>query len=411
VGRGDNSGILAMKTSARRGTRKHWRFASYLNVAILPIAMALAPASFATAHQNNSVTFTRSVVTAPSRVATVVATPHRPAVVTGRVAVGVQRCTFIDDTRAVLDYSTATPTIRSNHRTLLTEIRYPIQATGAGPNETTGAAPLERRGGYPMIIFAHGYDVTPDTYAALLDDWARAGYVVVAPFFPDEKFSAVSAQHNANTEGDLANEPGDLAFVTKEITRASATPTRGCPVVRGLVNASQIALAGQSDGGNAVAMLAYDHSKDPQGIPYTDLHTGIHYQAVMILSGAEAVGQTYAAEEQNPSLLMIQSVDDQCNLIGDALKLYRDVEQPNKWLLELLTAHHLPPYNGTDKAAFRIVVATSVRFLEASLHVAQPSRSLVAYGNQYPSVARMYDDQEGPSLKNVPVLDRECGLT
>ncbi|NNN09190.1 MAG: chlorophyllase, partial [Acidimicrobiaceae bacterium] len=46
-----------------------------------------------------------------------------------------------------------------------------------------------------MIVFAHGYDVSPDIYSALLNSWVRAGFVVVAPFFPDEKASAVIAQH------------------------------------------------------------------------------------------------------------------------------------------------------------------------------------------------------------------------
>ena len=127
-----------------------------------------------------------------------------------------------------------------------------------------------------MIVFAHGYDVTPDTYAPLLDAWARAGFVVVAPFFPDEKASAVAAQHEANTEGDLANEPADLVFVTSQVLAASAQRRPGCPILHGLIRPSQVALAGHSDGGDAVAMLAFDHGKDPKAYPspnYTRIST------------------------------------------------------------------------------------------------------------------------------------------
>jgi dienelactone hydrolase len=325
--------------------------------------------------------------------------------------VGIVRCTFIDSTRSVFDYATTPPSVRSSHRTLLTEIRYPISAVTGGPNETPGAAPLARGGGYPVIVFAHGYDVSPDTYAALLDDWARAGFVVVAPFFPDEKFSAVTAQNGADTEGDLANEPGDVAFVTRQVLQSSNHASPSCPVLHGLVNPSHIALAGQSDGANAVATLAYNQGLDPQGVSYASLDSGLNIQAILILSGQEAPAQTYAAPAGSPPLLMVQSVQDQCNSIRSAVTLYRDVHRDNKWFLELQTAHHLPPYDGIDKPAFRVVVGTTVHFLATTLQVAKLSMSLLNYGNRTPTVAQMFNNQAGPSLTNLPPFTGVCGLT
>ncbi len=260
-----------------------------------------------------------------------------------------------------------------------------------------------------MIVFAHGYDVTPYTYAALLDSWARAGFVVVAPFFPDEKSSEVAAQHGANTEGDLANEPGDLAFVTKAVLQASTSESAACPIVDGLVQASEIGLAGHSDGATAVGMLAYDHGDDPQGINYANLRTGVDYRAVIILSGAENTAQSYATEASRPDLLVIHSLTDQCNPIRNDVKLYDDIHQPNKWFLELRTAHHLPPFDGADVPAFRVVAATSIRFLQLSLQGAPPSTSLLAYGNEQPSIARMYSNGLGPTLNNPPRLVQSCG--
>jgi hypothetical protein len=49
-------------------------------------------------------------------------------------AVGVARCTFVDRTRAVLNYSTTPPSILSKARTLVTEIRYPTQFRGGRPS-------------------------------------------------------------------------------------------------------------------------------------------------------------------------------------------------------------------------------------------------------------------------------------
>ena len=332
-----------------------------------------------------------------------------PLAQTSVFSVGITRCTFVDHSRSVLNYSTSPPTLFSKARTLVTEIRYPTQLVAGGPSERPGASPVAQSGGYPMIVFAHGYDVTPDTYAPLMDAWARAGYVVAAPFFPDEQPSAIAAQHGVNTEDDLVNEPADLAFVTSAILQASATESPGCPLVSGLVDPSEIALAGHSDGAGAVGMLAYDHGNDPQGVNYAALRSGISYRAVMIFSGAEDSAQSYAAQASHPDLLIVQSLADQCNPIRDDVKLYDAIHQSNKWFLELRNSHHLPPFDGVDVPAFRVVVATTERFLQLSLEDTTTSSSLLAAANQDPSVAHIYSGPPGPSLLNAPVIRESCG--
>lgn len=323
--------------------------------------------------------------------------------------VGIARCTFVDHSRSLLNYSTTPFRVRSTSRTLVTEIRYPTLSVVGAPAEAKGAPPLARNGGYPMIVFAHGYDVTPDTYAALLDTWVRAGFVVVAPFFPDENASAVAAQPRVDTEDDLANEPGDLAYVTGSVLSASAQETSSCPVASGLVDPSEIALAGHSDGAVAVGMLAYDRGVDPQGINYASLRTGIAYRAVIILSGAEDTTQSYASPASRPDLLVVQSRVDQCNPFRDGVHLYDNIHQPNKWFLELQTAHHLPPFDGVDQSAFSVASATTVRFLQISLDGVTPSSGLVALGNQRPRIARLYSGAPGPSLRNAPEVKENCG--
>ncbi|HUZ41543.1 MAG TPA: hypothetical protein VMU68_09170 [Acidimicrobiales bacterium] len=338
-----------------------------------------------------------------------------PFIGTGRATaapnfgVGITRCTFVDHSRSVLNYAKTPYRVSSSSRVLVTEIRYPTELLAGGPSENVGAAPVPRSGGYPMVVFAHGYDVTPDTYAALLDAWVRAGFVVVAPIFPDENASAVAAEHGANTENDLINEPGDLTFVTKAVLQASANETSNCRVAFDLVDHSEIALAGHSDGAEVVGMLAYDHGLDPQGVNYASLRTGIDYRAMIILSGAEDTYQSYATEASRPDLLVVQSRADQCNPMGHGVLLYDAIHQPNKWFLELLTAHHLPPFDGVDTAAFAVVRTTTIRFLQISLQGVSPSSSLVALGNQRPATARMYSGAKGPSMKNVAPVKESCG--
>ncbi|MFI5035116.1 MAG: hypothetical protein ACHQFZ_02800 [Acidimicrobiales bacterium] len=293
----------------------------------------------------------------------------------------------------------------------MTEVRYPTQFNAGGPRESIGAPPVARSGGYPLIVFAHGYDVTPDTYAALLDSWAAAGFVVAAPLFPDEQPSAIAGQHGADTEPDLVNEPGDLAYATRAILQASAIASATCPIVNGLVQASEIALAGHSDGANAVAMLAFDQGGDPHGVSYRSLRAGIGYRAVVILSGDEVTGQTYAADVSRPNLLVVHSLNDQCNPFHYGVRLYDAIHQPNKWFLELQAAHHLPPFDGADGPAFRVVAATSIRFLHMSLQGTRFSTRFLAYGNEQPSTARMFTGEPGPSPDNAPKLVESCGLT
>jgi hypothetical protein len=337
-------------------------------------------------------------------------TGHRSqAVPSQQFGVGIARCTFVDHSRSVLNYSSRPFRVLSASRTLVTEIRYPTQQNAGEPAEVHGALPVARSGGYPMVVFAHGYDVTPDTYAALLDAWARAGFVVVAPIFPDESAFEVAAQHGANTEDDLANEPGDLVFVTKQVLQASNVESSTCPILNGLVDPSEIALAGHSDGAQAVGMLAYDHGLDPQGENYASLRTGISYRSVIILSGAEDIAQSYADEASRPDLLVVQSLADQCNPARFGVHLYDAIRQPNKWFLELLTAHHLPPFDGADAPAFGVATAVTIRFLQWSLQGDVSPNNLVVVGNERPAIARMFVGANGPSLKHVAPVRESCG--
>ena len=73
-------------------------------------------------------------------------------------------------------------------------------------------------GPFPLIVFGHGFAVTPAPYAALLRAWARAGYVVAAPVFPLGNANAPGGPN----ERDLVNQPRDMSFVITRIWRPAA---------------------------------------------------------------------------------------------------------------------------------------------------------------------------------------------
>jgi predicted dienelactone hydrolase len=206
------------------------------------------------------------------------------------------------------------------HRTLVTEVR---RVPGA-------AAPQ------PLVVFAHGFTLTPDTYAALLDAWARAGFVVAAPVFPGESAHA----RGGPNEADLVNEPTDIHVVISRLLRTSLP-----------IDARRIAVAGQSDGGVAALGAAYaarlrDHRID----------------AAIVMSGAWPPGWRFA---HGPPLLAIQGTADPINPPANT-RAYFALASPPKRLLWLRGAGHLEPYT-TDVRDRLLVERTTVAFLRRYL--------------------------------------------
>ena len=321
--------------------------------------------------------------------------------------VGVTRCTFVDHTRSVLNYATSPPSLLARQRTLVTEVRYPTLSSSSQNTETANAPPALETGGFPLVVFAHGYDVTPGTYAALLDTWSREGFVVAAPIFPDESSTEVQRQQ-VNTEADLLNEPADLAFVIAQLNSDSATLSTTCPLVDGLIRPSDLALAGHSDGAAAVGLLAYSTGRDPQGVSYAHLRQGLAIRATMIFSGSEDGDSPYRAAPSRPPLLLVQSARDQCNAPGEGLELYGAIHQSDKWFLELLHAHHLPPFDGEDRAGFDVVATTTTAFLQYSLSHTRTIASMNSTGNARPLVGRLTNSSNGPAI--APFLNPPpCG--
>src|SRR5690348_7471133 len=127
---------------------------------------------------------------------------------------------FVDRSRTV-----RFPGRPAQPRPLVTVIRYPAGA--AGP--------------FPLVIFGHGFAVTPATYSRLLSAWASAGYVVAAPVFPLENAHAPGGPN----EADLVNQPRDMSVVISRMLALNADPHSR---FAGLIEPHRIAVAGQSDG-------------------------------------------------------------------------------------------------------------------------------------------------------------------
>ncbi len=300
-------------------------------------------------------------------------------------------CGFVDSSRSVPDYATQPPSVAAKVRSLPTTIWLP-----------TSSAPVHTR---PLVLFAAGYDSYPGVYAPLLTAWAKAGFVVAAPTFPDENPAEVVAQRT-NTEGDLANEPADLAYVGHALEQASAHRSGLCPGVFGMIDPHVLVVAGHSDGAIAAALFAFGTGSDPQGVSESTLRAGFSLRGALIFSGAEAGLGPYGAPDPSLPLLMVQSAGDHCNPERDAVALYQAIRVDERFFLLLRSAQHRSPFDGSDERALTLVTATSIRFLRLSVRNARIGAGFVAYGDRDPAVGAMYTV---PPV--TPVLPENCGLT
>jgi dienelactone hydrolase len=269
-----------------------------------------------------------------------VATVRRP--IPSSFAVGLRVMRFTDSSRTIeLPNGAKTP------RTLLTYVRYPAQGA-PGRTDLTNAPAASADGPFPLVIFGHGFAVTPTLYARLLQSWARAGYVVAAPVFPLENANAPGAPN----ESDLTNQPQDVRFL---ISRMLATAGVGPSPMAGLIDPTRIAVSGQSDGGDTALAVAYDP-------PFRDPRVG----AAVILSGAEipAVGP-FTFPIGGPPLLATQGTADTVNPPSLTEAFFAAANRP-KYLLSLIGAEHLPPYSAPGPQ-LEIVERVTVAFLDAYL--------------------------------------------
>ena len=298
-------------------------------------------------------------------------------------------CNFVDSSRSVPDYATSPPSVLAKVRALPTTVWLPPEGSSEHPR--------------PLVLFAAGYDSYPGIYAPLLMAWAEAGFVVAAPTFPDENPAAIAAER-ANTEGDLANEPADIAYVGRALERASARRGVSCPAVSGMIEPHVLVVGGHSDGAIAAALFAFGTGSDPHGTPASALRSGFLLHGAMIFSGAADGLGPFGAPDPRLPLLMIQSAGDHCNPERDAVALYRTLTVDERFFLLLRSAQHRTPFDGTDKAAFTLVSATSIRFLRLAARGAHLGAGFVAYGDRNPLAGSVDVD---PPI--TPTLQPNCG--
>ena len=93
-------------------------------------------------------------------------------------------------------------------RTLPVTIWYPVTAADDGRADAPPAA-----GTFPLIGYAHGFTSSRGAAVQVGAHLVSHGYVVIAPDFPLSNGGAPGGP----TVGDMANQPGDLGFVMRQL--------------------------------------------------------------------------------------------------------------------------------------------------------------------------------------------------
>jgi dienelactone hydrolase len=250
----------------------------------------------------------------------------------------------------------------SGPRVLTTSVWYP--AAAGSPDNV--AAPAASGGPFPLIVFAHGYNVTPAAYAGLLRSWARAGYVVAAPTFPLTNPGAPGGPD----EGDVVNQPADVRFVIDQLLWADAKPG----LLGGLIDPHKIAVAGHSDGAITAAEVAYNTCCRDTRI-----------SAAIVMAGAAigVPGGSYFPPASAP-MLAVQGGADHSNNPQNSLGLYTGDGGGPKYLLDLPGASHEGPFMDGGRAA-DVVHQATIDFLGRYLKGGSTSQLL--HDGSVPGVA------------------------
>jgi alpha-beta hydrolase superfamily lysophospholipase len=219
-------------------------------------------------------------------------------------AVGVVRVSVVDTSRGV---AARGPTPASPERTLQVTIRYPTAVrSGAASAESTDAPALA--GPRALVLFAHGFALTDQTYPRFLHDLAASGFVVADPEFPLSSSALPGPATN-----DVVEQARDLGFVADRVLDPASRPTP----LRDVLFDDHLGVVGHSDGGvTAAGFAANSCCADPR------------VGAVVVLAGALGRFPGSWFTTAAPPMLVLHGDADDVNPLSSSEGVYAAARPP-----------------------------------------------------------------------------------
>ena len=305
-----------------------------------------APTSAVTSSTPTAATSSTPTTPSGTQVPTPAETPApsaaQSAIDIGRTyAVGTHTLTFVDNTRATSPNGSFAG---APNRTLPTQVWYPAEGTVGDPPKSD-AAPDRAHGPYPMVLFAHGYDVTPDFYGSLLERWAAAGYVVVAPTFPILSGTPGGASHV-----DYERTFADGSFVITRILGLG-----GDEPVAGLVDPDRIAVTGHSDG----EVISF-------ALGFLECCRDTRVKSVIAMAGDLSNANNPHVRDTGTPILHIMETNDEYDPYPHSIEWDRENLTSPRWMVSL-NSSHVPPYTRPGDPAFELVSRITIAYLDGTL--------------------------------------------
>jgi dienelactone hydrolase len=368
--------MTSPRASRRALEQRRRRLAVALGVAVVALAVAFAFSATGLfgagtdgrtregAAARSSTTTAASTAPTSTVAAAAPSTPAAPstdalrAVPVGQTyAVGTRTATFVDPSRTTSPNGSFGG---ARSRTLPTQFWYPAEGTPGGDPQAD-APPDRGHGPYPLVLFAHGYAVTPDFYAALLQRWAAAGYVVAAPVFPILSGTPGGASHV-----DYVKTWDDAKFVIGQILTLSADD----PLAR-LVDPTRIAATGHSDG----QLVAFAEG-------FLACCRDVRVRSVIAMAGDLSFSNNPMVANTGTPILHIMETGDEYDPYEHSIAWDRENLTSPRWLLSL-NSTHVPPYTQPGDPAFELVSKVTIAFLDGTLkgsadHLEQVTSDVVA---------------------------------
>jgi predicted dienelactone hydrolase len=200
------------------------------------------------------------------------------------------------------------------------------------------SAPLARGGPWPLVIYSHGTNGSPDSNMHLVNELVGHGYVVAAPAYPLSSLTTYT--HIRMTDiSDVINQTKDIHFV---IDRLLADP-----FLAGAIDPRRIATAGHSLGAVTGYFTSFGvQTRDPRVVAAALIAGGDPVQTAM--AGNMGLWGTQHAAVSVPTLLLSAERDVFARTTGRPHAAYSRIEAP-KYEVMIRGGTHVWFRDGNDQ--------------------------------------------------------------